>query len=167
MSDPSGDFTTPRHTPAPLPQQHQDAELQMIQMEGAKLSLHIERCLQQQTIAQTNARAPVLAARSHVKDASLISERDVERRQHQEEINLLAEKLKDKEAECKSLKTQNPILVLQTDLADAKKRIERLRETIARQNEEIFLLKQNWSYLDVLDPPSYEEKAAFSLSSVS
>ena len=145
----------------------EDAELQKIKMEGAKLSLQIERCLQQQIIAQNHARTPVLADRSHVKYASSISESDVERRQHQEEINLFAEKLRDKEAECKSLKTQNPTFGLQTDLASAKKRIERLRETVARQNEEIFSLKKNWSCLDVFDPPSYEEKAAFSSSSIS
>jgi hypothetical protein len=139
----------------------EDAELQKIKTEGAKLSLHIERCLQQQTIAQTHPRTPVLA----VKYTSSISERDAERRQHQEEISLLAEKLIDKETECKSLKTQNRISGLQTDLADAKKRIERLRETVARQNEEIPSLKKNqWSYLDVFDPPSYEKKAAFSSS---
>lgn len=86
----------------------EDAELQKIKMEGAKLSLQIERCLQQQIIAQTRARTPILADRSHVKYASSISERDVERRQHQEEINLLAEKLRDKEAECKSLKYRIP-----------------------------------------------------------
>jgi len=142
----------------------EDAELQKIKMEGVKLSLQIERCLQQQIIAQTHALTPVLADHSHVKYSSLMSERDVERRQHQEEINLLAEKLRNKEAECKSLKTQNP---LQTDLADAKKRIERLRETVSRQNEEIFSLQKNQSYSNALDPPSYEERPVFSSSSVS
>jgi len=145
------------------------AELQKIKIEGAKLSLQIELCLEQQNIDQTHARTPVLVDRSHVKYASSTSEHDVERRQHQEELNLLAEKLGDKEAECKSLKIQNPTFGLQTDLADAncKKRIESLRETVARQNEEIFSLKRNSPCLDALDPPSYEEKAAFSSSSVS
>jgi dynactin complex subunit len=143
----------------------------------------IERFLQQQITAQTNARSPILADRSHVTDASIISERDVERRQHQEEINLLTEKLRDKEAECKNLKaqeinlfaeklgdkeaeckalkTQNPV---SRDLAVAKDCVERLRETVARQNEVIFSLKRNRSYLAVFDPPSYEEEAAFSSS---
>jgi len=142
----------------------EDAELQKIKAEGTKLSLQIERCLQQQITAQTNARSPNLTDRSHVTYASLISERDVERRQHQEEINLLAEKLRDKEAECKALKTQNPV---SRDLAVAKDCVERLRETVARQNEVIFSLKRNRSYLAAFDPPSYEEGAAFSSSSVS
>ena len=142
----------------------EDAELQKIKTEGAELSLHIERCLQQQIMAQTHPRTPILADRSHVKYICSISECDAERRRHQEEISLLAEKLIDKEAECKSLKTQNRMSGLQTDLADAKKRIEKLRETVARQNEEISSLKKNWSYLDVFDPPPYEEKAAFSSS---
>ena len=161
------------------------AELQKIKAEGAKLSLQIERFLQQQITAQTNARSATPADHSHGTYASLISERDVERRQHQEEINLLteklrdretecktlktqeinllAEKLRDKEAECRALKTQNPV---SRDLAIAKDCVERLRETVARQNEVIFSLKRNRSYLAVFDPPSYEEEAAF-LSSVS
>ena len=56
----------------------EDAEFQKIKMEGAKLSLHIERWLQQQITAQTNARSLILADRSHVK---YVSERDAERRQ--------------------------------------------------------------------------------------
>jgi hypothetical protein len=116
----------------------EDAELHSIKAEGAKLSLQIERCLQQQITAQTN--------RSHVEYASLISERDVERRQRQEEIRFLTEKLRVKEVECKSLKTQNPISGLQTDLAEAKERAERLQETVDRQNEEIISLKRNRSY---------------------
>jgi hypothetical protein len=122
-----------------------------------KLSLQIERFLQQQITAQTNPRSPILADRSHVTYASLISERDVERKQHQEEINLLteklgdketeckslktqeinplAEKLRDKEAECRALKTQNPV---SRDLAVAKDCVEKLQETVARQNEVIF-----------------------------
>ena len=164
----------------------EDAELQKIKAEGAKLSLQIERCLQQQTTAQTNARSPNLIDRSHITYASLISERDVERRQHQEEINHLTEKLRDKETECQNLKTQeinhlakklrdmevecnalkaqNP---LSRDLAIAKDCVERLRKTVARQNELIFSLKKNRSYLAVFDPPSYEEEAIFSSSSLS
>ena len=114
----------------------EDAELQNIKVEGAKLSLQIEQCLQQQITAQSN----VLADHSHVQYASLLSERDVERRQHREEIKLLTEKLKYTEAECKGLKTQHP--VLQTDLAEAEGRAERLQETVNRQNEEIVLLKR-------------------------
>ena len=144
----------------------EDAGLQAIKVEGAKLSFQIERCLQQQITAQTNARAPVLADRSRVEHASLISERNTVERQRQEEIKVLTEKLRAKDAECKRLKTQNPIFGLQTDLAEAKKHAERLQETIARQNEEIASLKKNRSYLDVFDPPSYEEKAALSSSSV-
>jgi chromosome segregation ATPase len=124
----------------------EDPVLHNIKAEGAKLSLQIERCLQQQIAAQTNARAPVLAGRSHVEYPSVISERDVERRQRQEEIRLLTEKLRVKEAECKSLKTQNPISGLQTDLAEARKRAERLQETVDRQNEEIISLKRNRSH---------------------
>ena len=158
------------------------AELQKIKMEGAKLSLQIERYLQQQSIAQTNARTPVLADHSHVK---YVSECDAERRQHQEEINPLAEKLKDKETECnlkinllteklgdkeagcKTLTAHNPVSRLQMDLAVATDCVARLRETVARQNEVISSLKRNRSYLAMFDPPSYEEKAAFSSSSVS
>jgi hypothetical protein len=102
------DLTNPSHSQNM--EYLEDAELQKIKMEGAKLSLQIERCLQQQIIAQTHARTPVLADRSRVKYTSSIFERDVERRQHPEEIHLLAEKLRDKEAECKSLKHRIPHL---------------------------------------------------------
>jgi len=145
----------------------EDAELQEIKAEGAKLSSQIERYLQHQIIAQTNARASVLSDRPHVKYASSISEYDVERRRHQEEIRLLTDKLKDKEAECKRLKTQNPISGLQADLAEAKKYAEALQETIHRQNKELISLDKKLSYFNRFDPPSYDEKAAFSLSSTS
>jgi len=97
----------------------EDAELQEIKAEGTKLLSQMERCLQHQIIAQTNARASVLSDPSPIAYASLISERDAERRRHQVEISFLTEKLRDKEAECESLKTQNPISGLPVEVQEA------------------------------------------------
>jgi len=150
-----------------------EAALLEIKAEGAKLTLHIERCLQQQTTTRSNARTIAPSTRSREQELFYTAQRDVERRRHQEDLDLLAKKLEEKESECESLKRmQNSMLGLQADLtanlASVEQRAEGLQETIDRQNKEISSLKRKgWMSWDSIDPPLYETNAEFSSSSAS
>ena len=74
-------------------------ELEEIKAEGARLTLQMERFLQQQGMTQIDARATILTDRSRNVETA-----HCDIRQLHEDLKLLTKKLKDKEVECESLK---------------------------------------------------------------